>query len=67
MASPLSDVPRVKLPVCAAAELLSRGEGEGSKDREVGGDKIEYNHMTSAFSIAVTAHPAGGESDSYTA
>lgn len=27
--------------------------------------KIRYNHMTSKFSTAVTAHPAGGKADSY--
>lgn len=55
----------MKLPLFIAAELLTRGEGEESKDRKVGGDKIEYNHMTSTFSTAVTARPAGGKSDSY--
>lgn len=38
---------------------------EEKTERLGGGNKIEYNHMTSTFSTAVTAHPAGGKSDSY--
>lgn len=61
----LRSVPCVKLPLFTTAELLTIGGSEGGKDREVGRDKIECNHMTSTFSTAVTARPAGGKSDSY--
>lgn len=36
-----------------------------AETEKVEGDKIEHNHMTSTFSTAVTARPAGEKSDSY--